>query len=163
MSSSQKSQKRPPGTNGNGNGHTSPDDAFPLVLLCDDNEFDRIAINQMLQRHGFRVIAAETYDIALAALGSSWPFAAIIADYHLTRPNPKDDPGIMAATQSTPSPSGFELLLEAKQLKPDAARVLVTTDPIALNLEPLFGGKWFNKFDSAQGLARLLRQMLRRR
>ena len=53
------------------------------ILVVDDEETDRSVILNTLQREGFRVIASETYEEALAAANSDASIFFLVADVAL--------------------------------------------------------------------------------
>lgn len=79
----------------------------PRILVVDDEEIVLVALRQTLRREHYDVVTTGDPAEALAELKKS-EFAAIISD------------------QKMPTLTGLELLAQARQLQPDATRILIT-------------------------------------
>ncbi|MCI0537344.1 MAG: response regulator [Verrucomicrobiales bacterium] len=77
------------------------------VLVVDDEEIVLVALRDTLQREGYKVVTCRNAIEALALL-KQHPFSAIISD------------------QQMPMITGLEFLAQAKQIQPDATRILIT-------------------------------------
>jgi response regulator RpfG family c-di-GMP phosphodiesterase len=89
----------------------SPDAPFEpslkRILVVDDEEIVRIALRETLRREHYGVTACASPDEGLQALKNE-AFAVIISDYQM------------------PGMTGLDFLAHAKQLQPDATRILIT-------------------------------------
>ena len=93
-------------------GEHNPDRVGPhplphRILIVDDEEIVLIALRETLVRAGYHVSTANDPLLALEMLQTQ-PFAAIISD------------------QQMPSMLGLDFLAKAKQMQPDASRMLIT-------------------------------------
>ena len=77
------------------------------VLVLDDEEIVLVALRDTLQREGYKVVTCPNAIEALTLLKQQ-PFSAIISD------------------QQMPMITGLEFLAQAKQIQPDATRILIT-------------------------------------
>ena len=77
------------------------------VLILDDEEIVLVGLRDTLRREGYEVVTAESALTGLEALKAA-PFAVIITD------------------QQMPWMTGLEFLSQAKQIQPEATRVLIT-------------------------------------
>src|SRR5262245_26409 len=77
------------------------------ILVVDDEEIVRIALRETLLRAGYHVATANDPLLALEMLQTQ-QFAVIISD------------------QQMPSMLGLDFLARAKQMQPDASRMLIT-------------------------------------
>jgi DNA-binding NtrC family response regulator len=124
-----------------GNGARDPAGHLPLVLVCDDTERDLIAMEQLLRRHGYRVVPTRSVAEAERRL-AEWDFSAVVADLRLGHGKP----------------DGLALLVAAAQVQPGATRVLVTADPAGAELAKLADGVLVDKSeDTAIMLIEVLR------
>lgn len=89
----------------------SPDAPFEpslkRILVVDDEEIVRIALRETLRREHYGVTACPSPEEGLKALRNE-AFAVIISDYQM------------------PGMTGLDFLAQAKQLQPDATRILIT-------------------------------------
>jgi len=89
----------------------SPDAPFEpslkRILVVDDEEIVRIALRETLRREHYGVTACASPDEGLQVLKNE-AFAVIISDYQM------------------PGMTGLDFLANAKQLQPDATRILIT-------------------------------------
>lgn len=134
----------------NGNGHSErqdPDQNFPLVLVVEDRERDLEYTVGLLNRNGFRVVEASSYEEAVRELGRQ-RFAAIVCDYWLT-----DD---------RMGESGEDVLRVAREMQPGAVRVVFTAYNIGEGVADRVGGRWFDKSNTASGLVALVRAAVNR-
>lgn len=90
---------------------------YPRVLVIDDEEIVLAGLRETLTRASYQVI---TVNNAFAALGElrQQTFAVILSDHHM--------PGI----------TGLEFLAQAKEIQPDATRILITA---VLSLDTVIG------------------------
>jgi response regulator RpfG family c-di-GMP phosphodiesterase len=79
----------------------------PRLLVVDDEEIVLLALQETLRREHYEVITTSDPAVALAELKKR-PFAVIITD------------------QRMPGLTGLELLAQARQIQPDATRILIT-------------------------------------
>jgi DNA-binding NtrC family response regulator len=79
----------------------------PRILVVDDEEIVLVALQEVLRREHYEVISTGDPAVALAELKKR-PFAVIITD------------------QRMPELTGLELLAQARQIQPDATRILIT-------------------------------------
>ena len=79
----------------------------PVILIVDDEEIIRKALEQTLQRQGYRVVTASNGESAIQILQQE-PIGVIICDLRL--------PGI----------SGVDVLTRAHKIQPDAIRMILT-------------------------------------
>ena len=77
------------------------------ILLVDDEDIVRIALRETLRRERYGVTACSSPEEALKALQKE-AFAVIISDYQM------------------PGMTGLDFLAKAKQIQPDATRILIT-------------------------------------
>lgn len=77
------------------------------ILVVDDEEIVLVALNEMLKRENYEVVTASDASAARAELEKQ-EFAVIISD------------------QRMPKVTGLELLAEARQIQPEATRILIT-------------------------------------
>lgn len=77
------------------------------VLIVDDEEIVLLGLRETLRREGYQITTAPNPTTALEKLQAE-PFAVIISDHQM------------------PGMTGLELLAQAKQLQPDATRILIT-------------------------------------
>src|SRR5438105_8847785 len=77
------------------------------ILVVDDEEIVLVALRDTLQREGYKVVTCPNAVEALTLLKQQ-PFSAIISD------------------QQMPAVTGLEFLAQAKQIQPDATRILIT-------------------------------------
>ncbi|OIO59297.1 MAG: two-component system response regulator [Verrucomicrobia bacterium CG_4_10_14_3_um_filter_43_23] len=77
------------------------------ILVLDDDEIIRVAIQETLKIEGYNVIPVDTAEKAFENLKSQ-PFSVIISD------------------QQMPVMTGLEFLAKAKEIQPNAARILIT-------------------------------------
>ncbi len=89
----------------------SPDALFEpslkRILVVDDEEIVRIALRQTLRRERYEVTACSSPEEGLQVLKTE-AFSVIISDYQM------------------PGMTGLDFLAHAKQLQPDATRILIT-------------------------------------
>jgi response regulator RpfG family c-di-GMP phosphodiesterase len=89
----------------------SPDALFEpslkRILVVDDEEIVRIALRQTLRRERYEVTACSSPEDGLQVLKTE-AFSVIISDYQM------------------PGMTGLDFLAHAKQLQPDATRILIT-------------------------------------
>jgi response regulator RpfG family c-di-GMP phosphodiesterase len=88
----------------------SPDEFWPghhRLLVVDDEEIVMVALSETLRRERYQVVTTMNPVTALEILGRE-SFSVIITD------------------QQMPQLSGLELLAQARELQPDATRILVT-------------------------------------
>lgn len=128
----------------NGSRRVESYSAFPLVLLCDDDDRDRSRMERLLGRHGFRVHSTNSVAASEQVL-KQWQVAAVVADLRL----------------GLGKPDGLELLTVAAREQPGAARVLVTADPAGAEFAKQADGVWIDKSgDTAITLVEVLRSAL---
>jgi response regulator RpfG family c-di-GMP phosphodiesterase len=77
------------------------------ILIVDDEEAVLVAMRATLQREGYAVVPCSNAVDALKLLAEQ-PFAVIISDQHM------------------PAITGLEFLSQAKEIQPDATRILIT-------------------------------------
>lgn len=98
----------------------SPDALFEpslkRILVVDDEEIVRIALRQTLRREHYRVTACSSPEEGLQILKTE-AFSVIISDYQM------------------PGMTGLDFLAQAKQLQPDATRILIT-EPVTTSTAP---------------------------
>ena len=88
--------------------NTQPAESRPRrVLVVDDEEIVMVALCETLRREGYEVITAPNAVQALELLGTR-QFGIILTD------------------QQMPMLTGLEFLTQARQLQPDASRILIT-------------------------------------
>ncbi|HEY3499040.1 MAG TPA: response regulator [Polyangiaceae bacterium] len=111
----------------------------PLVLLVDDEIAFLGALERYLRRHGFRVVAVSSGELALRAL-ELWPIFGVVADYHM------------------PEIDGLEVL-DRVDPRLVSVRVLLTGDPFAVAQEcERRGIVVLDKSDTTTGLLRILEE-----
>lgn len=81
--------------------------ALRRLLVLDDEEIVLVALRETLMRSGYEVFATSDAEEALAALRTT-TFAVIITD------------------QQMPRMTGLEFLAQAKQIRPESTRILIT-------------------------------------
>lgn len=79
----------------------------PTLLIVDDEARILSALRRTLRREGYEIVTAETVDEALRVLAER-PVDAILSD------------------EKMPGSSGVQFLARAAQLRPDAARMIIT-------------------------------------
>ena len=77
------------------------------ILVVDDEEIVLVALRETLSRRGYRVVAASG-PVEARALLQRQAFAVVLTDYQM------------------PEMTGLELLAQARELQPDAMRILIT-------------------------------------
>jgi len=83
------------------------DAAAPALLLVDDEQYILNALSNSLRRQGYRILKATSAKEALAMLA-------------------RNQVGVIVSDQRMPEMSGVDFLRLAKQLHPDAVRVVLT-------------------------------------
>src|SRR5262249_39755770 len=100
-------------TDGRMNNPTPPSASSNRILLVDDEEIVLLALYETLRREQYDVVTASDPAQALEELKKS-DFAVIVTD------------------QRMPTMTGLELLAQARQIQPNATRILITA---VLNLD----------------------------
>ncbi len=77
------------------------------VLIVDDEEIVLVGLRETLRREGYQVTTAPNPAVALEKLQAE-PFSVILSDHQM------------------PGMTGLEFLAQAKQIQPDATRILIT-------------------------------------
>lgn len=86
---------------------TTPPAPLNRVLIVDDEEIVLVALREMLTRQHYQVVCTADPAVAIQELKSQ-EFAVVISD------------------QRMPAMSGLELLARAREIQPDATRILIT-------------------------------------
>jgi CheY-like chemotaxis protein len=123
---------------------TTASDGLPKVVVLVEEEADeREAISRLLRQEGFRVEAADTTDAALELMRADPYPCALVTDAH--------EPGEI---------DGWELAQRVRQLRPDAAVVLMSghSDDTSWSLPD--GAQFLHKPNVVTNLATTLHQMM---
>ncbi|MBP9903622.1 MAG: response regulator [Verrucomicrobia subdivision 3 bacterium] len=86
---------------------SNTDPKLHRILVIDDEEIVLVGLRETLAREGHQVVTASNPFLALQELQKQ-PFSVIISDHHM--------PGV----------TGLEFLAQAKEIQPDATRILIT-------------------------------------
>lgn len=86
---------------------TSSDLSLKRILIVDDEEIVLVALRETLRREGYGVVTCSTPEKALEIVRTE-VFSVIISDFQM------------------PGMTGLDFLAQAKQVQPDASRILIT-------------------------------------
>lgn len=86
---------------------SSSDASLKRILIVDDEEIVLVALRETLRREGYGVVTCSTPEKALEIVRND-AFSVIISDFQM------------------PGMTGLDFLAQAKQVQPDASRILIT-------------------------------------